>query len=214
MATPSWMVFRRHGHYPKRHTKRFVSASSPSTTSKTRAGSRPDGHQWITDGHGDYADGIQSIRVSSYPGGNDRRRGLLPDYQRKALFLFAEAFCPPGLPVKILRRITSSYDTLQNSRNGSTSEPTWSEFLRLTSKAFEAGHGAGRLKISRIRSGTRFGPAVNQKIFFTSSKNSRSSDWEGIPDRIPSRYVGCRTSTRTSKAGTVHTVGGNPVDHG
>jgi hypothetical protein len=91
-----------------------------------------DGHQWITEAMAPYADDIQSPDwVRSYPGGN---AGDALAYQKKG-FLFSEA-AAAGLPVKIYGEYVE-YDTFKQP-NGSTSEPSWSEFYA-DSQKFEAG---------------------------------------------------------------------------
>jgi len=91
-----------------------------------------DGHQWITEGMAPYADDIQSPDwVRSYPGGN---AGDSLAYQNKG-FLFSEA-AAAGLPVKIYGEYVEN-DTFKQP-NGSTSEPTWSQFYADALK-FEAG---------------------------------------------------------------------------
>ncbi|HEY6185160.1 MAG TPA: bifunctional YncE family protein/alkaline phosphatase family protein [Terriglobales bacterium] len=91
-----------------------------------------DGHQWIIEAMAPYADDIQSPDwVRSYPGGN---AGDALAYQKKG-FLFSEA-AAKGLPVKIYGEYVE-YDTFKQP-NGSTSEPSWSEFYA-DAKKFEAG---------------------------------------------------------------------------
>ncbi len=91
-----------------------------------------DGHQWITEGMAPYADDIQSPDwVRSYPGGN---AGDALAYQKKG-FLFSEA-AAVGLPVKIYGEYVENDTFLQP--NGSTSEPSWSQFYA-DSQKFEAG---------------------------------------------------------------------------
>jgi YVTN family beta-propeller protein len=91
-----------------------------------------DGHQWITEGMAPYADDIQSPDwVRSYPGGN---AGDALAYQNKG-FLFSEA-AAAGLGVKIYGEYVE-YDTFQQP-NGSTKEPTWSQFYA-DSQCFEGG---------------------------------------------------------------------------
>jgi YVTN family beta-propeller protein len=91
-----------------------------------------DGHQWITEGMAPYADDIQSPDWNrSYPGGN---AGDALAYQTKG-FLFSEA-AAAGLSVKIYGE-SVEYDTFQQP-NGSTSEPSWSQFYADAQK-FEAG---------------------------------------------------------------------------
>jgi YVTN family beta-propeller protein len=91
-----------------------------------------DGHQWITEGMAPYADDIQSPDwVRSYPGGN---AGDALAYQNKG-FLFSEA-AAAGQTVKIYGEYVENDTFLQP--NGSTSEPSWSEFYT-DAKNFEAG---------------------------------------------------------------------------
>jgi YVTN family beta-propeller protein len=91
-----------------------------------------DGHQWITEGMAPYADDIQSPDwVRSYPGGS---AGDALAY-RKTGFLFSEA-ADRGLPVKIYGEYVEN-DTYTQP-NGSTSEPSWSQFYA-DSQKFEAG---------------------------------------------------------------------------
>jgi YVTN family beta-propeller protein len=91
-----------------------------------------DGHQWISEGMAPYADDIQSPDWNrSYPGGN---AGDALAYQKKG-FVWSEASAK-GLPVKIYGEYVE-YDTYQQP-NGSTSEPSWSEFYD-DAKKFEAG---------------------------------------------------------------------------
>ena len=91
-----------------------------------------DGHQWITEAMAPYADDIQSPDWNrSYPGGN---AGDALAYQNKG-FLFSEASAA-GLPVKIYGEYVE-YDTFLQP-NGSTDEPSWSEFYA-DAKKFEAG---------------------------------------------------------------------------
>jgi YVTN family beta-propeller protein len=93
-----------------------------------------DGHQWIMEGMAPYADDIQSPDwVRSYPGGN---AGDALAYQNKG-FLFSEA-AAAGLPVKIYGEYVENDTFLQP--NGSTSEPSWSQFFA-DSQCFEGGPG-------------------------------------------------------------------------
>jgi hypothetical protein len=93
-----------------------------------------DGHQWITEGLAPYSDDIQSPDwVRSYPGGNG---GDALSYQNKG-FLFSEA-AAKGLPVKIYGEYVENDTFLQP--NGSTSEPSWSQFYA-DSQCFEGGPG-------------------------------------------------------------------------
>jgi YVTN family beta-propeller protein len=91
-----------------------------------------DGHQWITEGMAPYSDDIQSPDwVRSYPGGS---AGDALAYQNKG-FLFSEA-AAKGLPVKIYGEYVENDTYMQP--NGSTSEPSWSQFYA-DSQKFEAG---------------------------------------------------------------------------
>ena len=91
-----------------------------------------DGHQWIQEAMAPYADDIQSPDwVRSYPGGN---AGDALVYQKTG-FLFSEASAA-GLSVKIYGEYIENNTYKQP--NGSTSEPTWTEFFN-DSKNFESG---------------------------------------------------------------------------
>src|SRR5215471_874281 len=91
-----------------------------------------DGHQWIAEAMAPYADDIQSPAWNrSYPGGN---AGDALAYQKKG-FLFSEASAA-GLPVKIYGEYVEN-DTFKQP-NGSTSEPSWSQFYA-DSQKYEAG---------------------------------------------------------------------------
>jgi YVTN family beta-propeller protein len=93
-----------------------------------------DGHQWITEGMAPYADDIQSPDWNrSYLGGN---AGDALAYQNKG-FLFSEG-AAAGLPVKIYGEYVE-YDTFKQP-NGSTSEPSWSQFYA-DAQCFEGGPG-------------------------------------------------------------------------
>jgi len=93
-----------------------------------------DGHQWIAEGLAPYADDIQSPDwVRSYPGGN---AGDALAYLNKG-FLFSEA-AAAGLSVKIYGEYVENNTYKQP--NGSTSEPSWSEFYA-DSQCFEGGPG-------------------------------------------------------------------------
>ncbi len=93
-----------------------------------------DGHQWITEGMAPYADDIQSPDwIRSYPGGN---AGDALAYQNKG-FLFSEA-AAAGLSVKLYGEYVENDTFLQP--NGSTSEPSWSDFYA-DSQCFEGGPG-------------------------------------------------------------------------
>jgi len=91
-----------------------------------------DGHQWISEGMAPYADDIQSPDWNrSYPGGN---AGDSLAYQKTG-FVWSEATAK-GLPVKIYGEYVENDTFLQP--NGSTSEPSWSDFYADAQK-FEAG---------------------------------------------------------------------------
>src|SRR5271169_1318566 len=91
-----------------------------------------DGHQWITEGMAPYADDIQSPDWNrSYPGGN---AGDALAYQNKG-FVFSEA-AAAGLSVKLYGEYVENDTFLQP--NGSTSEPSWSDFYN-DALNFEAG---------------------------------------------------------------------------
>src|SRR5579862_8999641 len=91
-----------------------------------------DGHQWITEGMAPYADDIQSPDWDrSYPGGNG---GDALAYTTKG-FLFSEA-AATGLPVKMYGESVENDTFLQP--NGSTSEPSWTDFYN-DSQNFENG---------------------------------------------------------------------------
>ena len=130
-----------------------------------------DGHQWITEGMAPYADDIQSPDwVRSYPGGN---AGDALAYQKKG-FLFSEA-AAKGLPVKIYGEYVE-YDTFKQP-NGSTSEPSWSDFYA-DAKKFEAGKEK-TLKYENTIHAHSSVPAVNQHLI----KNFPIFDL-GIPDQF------------------------------
>jgi hypothetical protein len=93
-----------------------------------------DGHQWITEGLAPYADDIQSPDWNrSYPGGN---AGDALAYQNKG-FVFSEA-AEAGLSVKFYGEYVENTTYLQP--NGSTNEPSWSQFYA-DSQCFEGGPG-------------------------------------------------------------------------
>ena len=93
-----------------------------------------DGHQWIAEAMAPYADDIQSPDwIRSYPGGN---AGDALAYQNKG-FLFSEA-AAAGLPVKIYGEYVE-YDTFLQP-NGSTNEPSWSDFYTDAQKLRGLGH--------------------------------------------------------------------------
>jgi YVTN family beta-propeller protein len=130
-----------------------------------------DGHQWIVEGMAPYADDIQSPDwIRSYPGGN---AGDSLAYQKKG-FLFSEASAA-GLPVKIYGEYVE-YDTYKQP-NGSTSEPSWSEFFA-DSKLFEAGLEPTLKYQNTIRAHSEV-PAVRDHLI----KNFPIFDL-GIPDQF------------------------------
>jgi YVTN family beta-propeller protein len=91
-----------------------------------------DGHQWITEGMAPYSDDIESPDWNrSYPGGSAADAMA---YQKKG-FLFSEA-AAAGLPVKVYGEYVEANSYLQP--NGSTSEPSWSDFYA-DSQCFEGG---------------------------------------------------------------------------
>ena len=129
MATPRWQCLAAR-ITPNAHelVKRFPLFDNFYDPSRQSA----DGHQWIIEAMAPYADDIQSPDwIRSYPGGN---AGDALAYQNKG-FLFSEA-AAKGLPVKIYGEYVEN-DTFKQP-NGSTSEPSWSEFYD-DSKRFEAG---------------------------------------------------------------------------
>ena len=145
-----------------------------------------DGHQWITEGMAPYADDIQSPDwVRSYPGGN---AGDALAYQNKG-FLFSEA-AAAGLPVKIYGEYVENDTFIQP--NGSTNEPTWSQFYA-DAQNFEAGAREDAV-LPEHGPGTILCPG---RVSTTSSRTSRSSIWAS-PTSSAS-ICGCRTSTRTSR---------------
>ncbi len=130
-----------------------------------------DGHQWITEGLAPYADDIQSPDwVRSYPGGN---AGDALAYQNKG-FLFSEA-AAAGLPVKIYGEYVEN-DTFKQP-NGSTSEPTWSQFYTDAQK-FEAGLEKTLYYQNTVRAECSI-PAVSNHLI----KNFPQFDL-GIPDQF------------------------------
>ncbi len=131
-----------------------------------------DGHQWITEGMAPYADDIQSPDWNrSYPGGN---AGDALAYQNKG-FLFSEA-AAAGLSVKIYGEYVE-YDTFKQP-NGSTSEPSWSDFCA-DAKNFEAALEKTLYYQNTIQAHSSV-PAVYET---TSSGTSRYSIL-GIPDQF------------------------------
>ena len=130
-----------------------------------------DGHQWITEGMAPYADDIQSPDwVRSYPGGNG---GDALAYQKKG-FLFSEA-AAAGLPVKIYGEYVENDTFLQP--NGSTSEPTWSQFYA-DSQSFEAGTETTLYYQNTVQAESSL-PAVSNHLI----KNFPQFDL-GIPDQF------------------------------
>ena len=130
-----------------------------------------DGHQWITEGLAPYADDIQSPDwVRSYPGGN---AGDALAYTNKG-FLFSEA-AAAGLPVKIYGEYVENDTFLQP--NGSTSEPSWSDFYN-DALNFESG-GEKTLYYQNTVQAESSVPAVYQHLV----KNFPQFDL-GIPDQF------------------------------
>jgi len=130
-----------------------------------------DGHQWITEAMAPYADDIQSPDWNrSYPGGN---AGDALAYQSKG-FLFSEATAA-GLPVKIYGEYVENDTFLQP--NGSTSEPSWSEFYA-DSKKFEAGLESTLYHQNTVQAESSV-PAVSNYLI----KNFPQFDL-GIPDQF------------------------------
>ena len=139
-----------------------------------------DGHQWITEGMAPYADDIQSPDwVRSYPGGN---AGDALAYQNKG-FLFSEA-AAAGLPVKIYGEYVENDTFLQP--NGSTSEPSWSQFYAdCMLRTFEAGQARRRCTIrTRSRQSPRSRPCMNHLDQELPAVRS------GHPRPVPRRSVG------------------------
>jgi YVTN family beta-propeller protein len=130
-----------------------------------------DGHQWISEGMAPYADDIQSPDWNrSYPGGN---AGDALAYQTKG-FLWSEATAK-GLPVKIYGEYVEN-DTF-NQPNGSTSEPSWSDFYA-DAKKFEAGQEKTLYYQNTIQAESSV-PAVSNYLV----KNFPQFDL-GIPDQF------------------------------
>jgi YVTN family beta-propeller protein len=130
-----------------------------------------DGHQWISEGMAPYADDIQSPDWNrSYPGGN---AGDALAYQKKG-FLWSEASAK-GLPVKIYGEYVENDTFLQP--NGSTSEPTWSDFYA-DAKRFEAGQENTLYYQNTIQAESSV-PAVSNYLV----KNFPQFDL-GIPDQF------------------------------
>ena len=130
-----------------------------------------DGHQWISEGMAPYADDIQSPDWNrSYPGGN---AGDALAYQKKG-FLWSEATAA-GLPVKIYGEYVENDTFLQP--NGSTSEPSWSEFYA-DSKKFEAGQESTLYYQNTVQAESSV-PAVSNYLV----KNFPQFDL-GIPDQF------------------------------
>src|SRR5215472_1697288 len=130
-----------------------------------------DGHQWISEAMAPYADDIQSPDWNrSYPGGN---AGDALAYQKKG-FLWSEATAA-GLPVKIYGEYVENDTFLQP--NGSTSEPSWSEFYA-DSKKFEAGQESTLYYQNTVQAESSV-PAVSNYLV----KNFPQFDL-GIPDQF------------------------------
>ena len=168
MATPRWPCSAARTR-PNAHAlvKRFPLFDNFYDPSRQSA----DGHQWITEGMAPYADDIQSPDwVRSYPGGN---AGDALAYTTKG-FLFSEA-AAAGLPVKIYGEYVENDTFLQP--NGSTQEPTWSEFFA-DARAFEAGTEPTLHYQNTIRAESSI-PAVYEHLV----KNFPQFDL-GIPDQF------------------------------
>ncbi len=130
-----------------------------------------DGHQWITEAMAPYADDIQSPDWNrSYPGGN---AGDALAYQNKG-FLFSEA-AAAGQTVKIYGEYVENDTFLQP--NGSTSEPSWSDFYADAQK-FEAGQESTLYYQNTVQAESSV-PAVYQHLI----KNFPQFDL-GIPDQF------------------------------
>jgi YVTN family beta-propeller protein len=130
-----------------------------------------DGHQWISEGMAPYADDIQSPDWNrSYPGGN---AGDALAYQKKG-FLWSEASAK-GLPVKIYGEYVENDTYLQP--NGSTSEPSWSDFYA-DAKKFESGQEKTLYYQNTIQAESSV-PAVSNYLV----KNFPQFDL-GIPDQF------------------------------
>jgi len=129
-----------------------------------------DGHNWLLQGMAPYADDIQSPDWNrSYPyHGAD---ALV--YQNKG-FLFSQAEAA-GLPVKIYGEFEENESFLQP--NGSTSEPTWSQFYADAQK-FEAGKEKTLYYQNTIKAYSSL-PAVSQHLV----NNFPEFDL-GIPDQF------------------------------
>ena len=130
-----------------------------------------DGHQWISEGMAPYADDIQSPDWNrSYPGGN---AGDAMAYQKKG-FVWSEA-AAAGLSVKIYGEYVENDTFLQP--NGSTSEPSWSQFYS-DAKKFEAGQESTLYYQNTVQAESSV-PAVSNYLI----KNFPQFDL-GIPDQF------------------------------
>ena len=130
-----------------------------------------DGHQWISEGMAPYADDIQSPDWNrSYPGGN---AGDAMAYQKKG-FVWSEA-AAAGLSVKIYGEYVENDTFLQP--NGSTSEPSWSQFYS-DAKKFEAGQESTLHYQNTVQAESSV-PAVSNYLI----KNFPQFDL-GIPDQF------------------------------
>jgi YVTN family beta-propeller protein len=130
-----------------------------------------DGHQWITEAMAPYADDIQSPDWNrSYPGGN---AGDALAYHNKG-FLFSEAE-GAGLTVKLYGEYVENDTFLQP--NGSTNEPSWSEFYNDALK-FEAGEEKTLLHQNTVQAVSSL-PAVSKHLV----SNFPQFDL-GIPDQF------------------------------
>ena len=148
-----------------------------------------DGHQWIAEAMAPYADDIQSPDWNrSYPGGN---AGDSLAYQNKG-FLFSEATAK-GLVVKIYGEYVEYQTFIQP--NGSTSEPSWSEFYE-DAKKFEARQEATLYHQNTVTSHSSV-PAVSNHLI----ANFPQFDM-GIPDQFRVD-VWLQDFRKDLKAGTV-----------
>ena len=130
-----------------------------------------DGHQWISEGMAPHADDIQSPDWNrSYPGGN---AGDAMAYQKKG-FVWSEA-AAAGLSVKIYGEYVENDTFLQP--NGSTSEPSWSQFYS-DAKKFEAGQESTLYYQNTVQAESSV-PAVSNYLI----KNFPQFDL-GIPDQF------------------------------
>jgi len=130
-----------------------------------------DGHQWITESMAPYADDIQSPDWNrSYPGGN---AGDALAYHNRGFF-FSQA-ARAGLRVKIYGEYVENDTFLQP--NGSTKEPSWSDFYN-DAKKFEAAEETTLFHQNTVQAQSSL-PAVSKFLI----KNFPQFDL-GIPDQF------------------------------